>query len=124
MAFRTAGQIAMREALVQLGFTILEPLMKLEVNVPETYVGPVMGDLMSRRVLIEDQGVAPGNFKTIRGKVPIAEMFQYSTTLRSMTQGRGTFSMEPAHYQAVPRSLQDTIVKDIKEKRLAQQKAK
>jgi elongation factor G len=122
MAFRTAGNIAVREALAQLGFVILEPLMKLEVTCPDEHTGAVIGDLNSRRMVIEDLGQAPGNVRTIRGKVPIAEMFQYSTTLRSLTQGRGNFSMEPAEYQPVPRSLQDVIVKEIKEKRAAQAK--
>jgi elongation factor G len=120
MAFRTAGNIAIREALAQLGFVILEPLMKLEVTCPDEYTGTVIGDLNGRRMVIEDLGQMPGNLRVIRGKVPIAEMFQYSTTLRSATQGRGTFSMEPAEYQAIPRSLQEVVVKEIKEKRAAQ----
>ncbi|MCE9638017.1 MAG: elongation factor G [Planctomycetes bacterium] len=124
MAFRIAGQIVVREALAQLGFVILEPLMKLEVTCPDDYQGGVTGDLMRRRVVIDDVTNMPPNLRVIRGKVPIAEMFQYSTTLRSITQGRGTFSMEPAEYQAVPRSLQDAIVKDIKEKRAAQAAAR
>jgi elongation factor G len=117
MAFKTASHVAMREAVERLGIQILEPLMKLEVTVPDEFMGGVLGDLNSRRMQVEDLGQGAGTLRVIRGKVPIAEMFQYSTTLRSLTQGRGTFSMEPSEYTPVPRSLQETIVKDLKERR-------
>jgi elongation factor G len=87
-------------------------MMKLEVNVPDEFLGAVLGDLASRRMNIEDTGQGVGNVRTIRGKVPIAEMFQYSTTLRSFTQGRGVFSMEPSEYSPVPKSIQEVIVKE------------
>jgi elongation factor G len=112
IAFKTAGFLAVREALAQGGLVILEPLMKLDVQVPDEFMGAVLGDLNSRRMHIEELGQGAGNVRTIRGKVPIAEMFQYSTTLRSFTQGRGVFSMEPSQYAPVPRSLQDVIVKE------------
>jgi elongation factor G len=124
MAFRTAGQIAIREALAQLGQTILEPLMKLEVTVPDEFMGGVLGDLNSRRMNIEELGQGAGTLRTIRGKVPIAEMFQYSTTLRSLTQGRGNFSMEPCEYTPLPRSLAEVVIKDLRERRAKQQAAK
>ena len=107
-----AGFLAVRGALEQSGTVVLEPLMKLEVNVPDEFLGAVIGDLNSRRMQIEDLGSGAGNLRTIRGKVPIAEMFQYSTTLRSFTQGRGVFSMEPSESSPVPRSLQEVIVKE------------
>jgi elongation factor G len=112
IAFKAAAFLAVRGALEQAGYVILEPLMKLEVNVPDEFLGAVLGDLNSRRMQIEDLGQGAGNIHTIRGKVPIAEMFQYSTTLRSFTQGRGVFSMEPSQYAPVPRSLQDVIAKE------------
>ena len=112
MAFKIAGFLAVRGALEQSGTVVLEPLMKLEVNVPDEFLGAVIGDLNSRRMQIEDLGQGAGNLRTIRGKVPIAEMFQYSTTLRSFTQGRGVFSMEPSEYSPVPRSIQEVIVKE------------
>ena len=111
MAFRTAGVLAMRMAMEQGGIKILEPIMKIEVSVPDEYMGEVLGDLNTRRMLIEELGHGAGNVRTIRGKVPIAEMFQYSTNLRSLTAGRGTYSMEPCEYTPVPRSLQDAIVR-------------
>ncbi|MCG3136048.1 MAG: Elongation factor G [Planctomycetes bacterium] len=123
MAFKAAGQLAVREAIAGLGMTILEPLMKLEVTVPDEFMGAVLGDLNSRRTAIEDMASGAGTLRIVRGKVPIAEMFQYSTTLRSLTQGRGTFSMEPSAYQAVPRSLQETILKEARERRAQQRKA-
>ena len=124
MAFRAAGQLAVREALAILGSTLLEPLMKLEVTVPDEYMGGVLGDLNSRRMNIEELGQGVGTLRTIRGTVPIAEMFQYSTTLRSLTQGRGNFSMEPSKYTPLPRSLAEVVLKDLRERRAKQQAAK
>jgi elongation factor G len=115
MAFKTAGLMATREAFAKSGTNILEPIMKIEVQVPEEHMGEVLGDLNSRRVLIEELAQGMGNVRNIRGKVPIAEMFQYSTTIRSLTQGRGTYSMEPSEYAPVPRSLQEVIIKERRE---------
>ena len=122
IAFRTAGVLAIRGAVEQAGCTVLEPLMKLEVQVPDDYVGAVIGDLNSRRAHIEDMAQGAGNLRIVRGKVPIAEMFQYSTTLRSLTQGRGTFSMEPSEYSPLPRSLQEVVLRDLRERRAAARK--
>ena len=116
-AFRAAGVLSVRNALEEVGSTILEPLMKIEVQTPEEYMGDVLGDLSGRRIQVENLGDGPGGVKTIRGKIPIAEMFQYSTSLRSLSQGRATFSMEPSEYSPVPRSLQDVIIKELKERR-------
>mgnify|MGYP002624082332 CR=1 FL=1 len=112
LAFRAAGRLAIRTALETAGITIMEPLMSIEVQTPDEFVGPVIGDLNSRRMQIGEIDQGPGNLRTIRGKVPIAEMFQYSTTLRSLTQGRATFTMQPSEYAPVPRSLQEVIVKE------------
>jgi elongation factor G len=112
LAFRAAGRLAIRGAMEKAGSTILEPLMKVEVQTPDEFVGTVIGDLNSRRMQIDEIAQGPGDIRIVRGKVPIAETFQYSTTLRSLTQGRATFSMEPSEYMPVPRSLQEVIVKE------------
>jgi elongation factor G len=123
MAFIAAGKLAIRTAVEKVGTTILEPIMRFEVTVPEEFLGPVMGNLSSRRAVV-DESTDRSGAKVIRGKVPIAEMFQYSTTLRSMTQGRGNFSLEPCEYAPVPRSLREKIVEDRIAQRKAQQAAK
>ena len=109
MAFQAAGQLAFRLAS-EGNIILLEPIMRIEVQTPEEYVGDVIGDLNSRRGMVSDIDLA-GNLRTIKGKVPIAEMFQYSTALRGMTQGRGTFMMEPLEYTPVPQSVAEKIFK-------------
>jgi elongation factor G len=108
MAFETAGSIGMKEALAQAGSVLLEPIMKLEVVTPEDYFGEVLGDINSRRghVLGSD---SRGNTRVIRATIPLAETFGYSTDLRSVTQGRATYSIEFDHYERVPASLADTL---------------
>jgi elongation factor G len=123
MAFIAAGKLAIRAAIEKVGTTILEPIMRFEVTVPEEFLGPVMGNLSSRRAVV-DESTDRSGAKVIRGKVPIAEMFQYSTTLRSMTQGRGNFSLEPCEYSPVPKNLKEKIVEDRIAQRKAQQAAK
>ena len=86
--------------------------MKLEVRVPEEFMGEVIGDLNSRRVQISDIEMS-SNVRVIVGKVPIAEMFQYSTVLRSLTQGRGVFSLEPSEYAVVPPNIAEKILADL-----------
>ncbi|MCA8971132.1 MAG: elongation factor G [Planctomycetes bacterium] len=108
MAFQAAGALSFRMA-TENNVTLLEPIMKIEVTVPEDYVGDVIGDLNSRRALVGDIDLAQ-NMRTIRGKVPIAEMFQYSTTLRGMTAGRGTFMMEPLEYAPVPHAIAQKVL--------------
>jgi len=118
-----AGKLAVRAAIEKVGTTILEPIMRFEVTVPEEFLGPVMGDLSRRRAVVAETTDKSGA-KIIRGKVPISEMFQYSTTLRSMTQGRGNFSLEPSEYLAVPKGLSQKIVEDRVAQRKAQQAAR
>ncbi len=118
LAFQAAGRLAIRSAVERVGTTILEPIMRFEVTVPEEFLGSVMGDLNSRRAVVGEMTDRSGA-KIIRGKVPISEMFQYATTLRSMTQGRGTFSLEPSEYAPVPKG----IAKEVVEERIAQRKA-
>ncbi|MEB3103443.1 elongation factor G [Ferviditalea candida] len=109
MAFKIAGSMALKAAKDKCKPVILEPIMKVEVTVPEEYMGDVMGDLNSRRGRIEGMDSRAGA-QIIRAKVPLSEMFGYSTTLRSRTQGRGTYSMEISHYEEVPKSISEEIV--------------
>ncbi|WP_334075713.1 MULTISPECIES: elongation factor G [Paenibacillus] len=109
MAFKIAGSMALKAAKDKCQAVLLEPIMKVEVTVPEEYMGDVMGMLNSRRGRIEGMD-SRGGAQIIRAKVPLSEMFGYSTTLRSGTQGRGVFSMELSHYEEVPRTIAEEIV--------------
>ncbi len=113
MAFKIAGSMALKAAKDKCKPVILEPIMKVEVTIPEEYMGDVMGMLNSRRGRIEGMDSRAGA-QIVRAKVPLAEMFGYSTTLRSGTQGRGVFSMELSHYEEVPKSIQEEIVSKSK----------
>jgi elongation factor G len=109
MAFKIAGSMGIKEALRKSGPVILEPVMAVEVDTPEEFMGDVMGDLSSRRGHIE--GMEPrGNAQLVRGKVPLANMFGYATDLRSRTQGRAAYSMQFKAYEPVPKSIADEIV--------------
>ena len=109
MAFKIAGSMAFKEGCKQAKSVILEPIMKVEITVPEEYMGDVIGDVNSRRGRMEGMELVAGN-QVIRSFIPLSEMFGYATDLRSKTQGRGTYSMEPSHYEEVPKSILDTIV--------------
>ncbi|MBM5807906.1 MAG: elongation factor G, partial [Cyanobacteria bacterium M_surface_10_m2_179] len=100
MAFKIAGSMAFKDGVKKCNPVLLEPMMKVEVEVPEDYLGSVIGDLSSRRGQVEGQSVDSGQSK-VQSKVPLAEMFGYATQLRSMTQGRGIFSMEFSHYEEI-----------------------
>jgi elongation factor G len=113
MAFKVAGSLALKEAAKKCGAVLLEPIMKVEVTVPEEYMGDVMGDLNSRRGRIEGME-ARANAQVIRAMVPLSEMFGYSTVLRSRTQGRGTYSMLIDHYEEVPKFIAEEIIKKSK----------
>ncbi|SFT28803.1 elongation factor G [Paenibacillus sp. BC26] len=113
MAFKIAGSMALKAAKDKCSPILLEPIMKVEVSVPEEYMGDVMGMLSSRRGRIEGSDTRHGAL-IVRAKVPLAEMFGYSTTLRSGTQGRGVFSMELSHYEEVPRSISEEIISKSK----------
>jgi len=111
MAFKIAASNAMRSGLQRANPAFLEPIMKLEVVLPEEYLGEVIGDLNVRRAQIE--GMAPrGDLQVVRAQVPLAQMFGYATVLRSMSQGRGTFTMEFDHYEEVPPELARVLVGD------------
>lgn len=109
MAFKVAGSMAFKNCAAKADPVILEPIMKIEITVPEEYMGDVMGDLNGRRGRIEGME-AQGNSQIIRGFVPLAEMFGYATDLRSRTQGRGTYSMESDHFEPVPKSISEEII--------------
>lgn len=109
MAFKIAGSMAFKNAMAKADPVLLEPVMKVEVTVPEEYMGDVMGDLNSRRGRIEGMEQR-GGAQVIRSFVPLAEMFGYATTLRSRTQGRGQYVMQVDHFEEVPKSIQEQIV--------------
>jgi elongation factor G len=110
MAFKIAASIGFREGVAKARPVLLEPIMKVEVVTPEAFMGDVMGDLNSRRGMIQGMEDAPSG-KIVRAEVPLAQMFGYSTDLRSATQGRATYSMEFAKYSEVPASIADAIAK-------------
>lgn len=109
IAFQMAASIALNDALKNGGSVLLEPIMNLEVTTPENYMGEVIGDLSSRRVKIEAINDRPG-LKVIKGFAPLSEMFGYATTLRSLTQGRASYTMEPSFYQEVPKNISEKVV--------------
>ena len=109
MAFKIAGSMAFKDAMKKANPVLLEPIMRVEVTVPEEYMGDVIGDISSRRGRIEGSEDINGT-KLIRGFVPLSEMFGYSTTLRSKTQGRGAYSMFFSTYEAVPKNVQEKVL--------------
>lgn len=111
MAFKMAASMGFKEGVHKGNPILLEPMMKVEVVVPEEYLGDVMGQVNSRRGLIQGMEVRPGNAQAVRAMVPLAEMFGYATQLRSATQGRGVFSMEFDHYAPVSQSVAEDILK-------------
>jgi elongation factor G len=111
MAFKIAGSMALKEAVRRANPVILEPMMKLEVEVPENFLGDVIGDINSRRGQMEGMNTdSSTGMSTVTAKVPLSEMFGYATDIRSKTQGRGTFTMEFSHYDEVPRSVAEPII--------------
>ena len=109
MAFKIAASMAFKEGCKQAKSVILEPIMKVDITVPEEYMGDVIGDVNSRRGRMEGMDGEDG-MQNIHSFIPLSEMFGYATDLRSKTQGRGTYSMEPSHYEEVPKSIHDQIV--------------
>ncbi len=110
MAFKIAGSMAFKEAMKLADPVITEPIMKVTVTTPDEYLGDVIGDISSRRGAIESMEQVSGG-QQVTASVPLAEMFGYATALRSRTQGRGVYTMEPSHFQEVPKSIQDEIIK-------------
>jgi elongation factor G len=109
-AFKMAGSIAFKEGMRRASPTLLEPIMSVEVETPEDFMGNVVGDLNSRRGVIQGMEDMAGGGKAIRAEVPLAEMFGYSTTLRSLSQGRATYSMEFKHYSEAPKNVAEAII--------------
>ena len=108
-AFKIAGSLALKEAVKRADTVLLEPIMKLEVTTPEGFMGDIIGDLSSKRARIEGTE-SRGNVRIIDAQVPLAEMFGYATKVRSQTQGRASFSMEPSHYEEIPKNVASTII--------------
>jgi elongation factor G len=109
LAFKVAASMGLSDALRKGGPVLLEPIMDIEITIPDEFLGDIIGDLNSRRGKIES--IKPrGNVKAVRGLVPLAEMFGYATALRSLTQGRGIYIMEPAYYAEVPQFLAEKII--------------
>ena len=109
MAFKIAGSLAFKEGMAKADPVLLEPIMKVEVVVPDDYLGTVMGGITSRRGILSGTEAKP-NGQVIHGEVPLSEMFGYATDLRGSTQGRGTFSMEFDHYAEVPKNVAEKII--------------
>mgnify|MGYP000942465278 CR=1 FL=1 len=110
MAFKIAASMAFKEGCKQAKSVILEPIMKVEITVPEEYMGDVIGDVNSRRGRMEGMDANDG-MQEIHAFIPLSEMFGYATDLRSKTQGRGSYSMEPSHYEEVPKNISEEIIK-------------
>ena len=111
MAFKIAGSMAFKDAMKKAGPVLMEPIMKVAITVPDEYMGDVIGDVNARRGQIQNTEVRTGAVQ-INAFIPLSNMFGYATALRSKTQGRGQYSMEPSHYTEVPKSIAETIVKD------------
>ena len=109
MAFKIAASMAFKEGCRKGDPVLKEPIMKVDVIVPEEYMGDVMGDLNSRRGQIQGMEARPGA-QAISAFVPLSEMFGYATDLRSKTQGRGQYTMQPSHYEEVPKSIMEDII--------------
>ena len=109
MAFKICGSMAFKEACQKAGPTLFEPIMKVVVTAPESYMGDVMGDINARRGQIAGTDIRNGA-AIVTANVPLASMFGYATDLRSKTQGRATYSMEPSHFVELPKSLQEKII--------------
>jgi elongation factor G len=109
-AFKMAGSMAFKDAMRKASPVLLEPMMAVEVETPEDFMGNVMGDLSGRRGMVQGMEDLPGGIKAIKAEVPLAEMFGYATQLRSLTQGRATYSMEFKHYNEAPKNVAEAII--------------
>jgi elongation factor G len=109
-AFKMAGSMAFKEGLRRASPVLLEPIMSVEVETPEDFMGNVVGDLSSRRGVIQGMDDMPGGGKAIKAEVPLAAMFGYSTTMRSLSQGRATYTMEFKHYAEAPKAIAEAVV--------------
>jgi elongation factor G len=119
MAFKIAGSIGVKEATRKAQPTLKEPIMAVEIVTPEEFLGDCIGDVNSRRGRIEGMEPGPGGTQVVKAQVPLAEMFGYATVVRSMTQGRASYSMEPSHYEEVPRTVAEEIIARTQGRQLA-----
>ena len=111
-AFYVTGSMAIKDAMAKADPVLLEPIMDVEVVTPEEYLGDVMGDLNGRRGRVVNMEARAGGAQSVRCQVPLASMFGYATDLRSKTQGRASFTMQPDHYERVPQAIADAIKAD------------
>jgi elongation factor G len=109
-AFRMAASMAFKEGMKKASPTLLEPMMAVVVETPEDYMGNVMGDLSSRRGIVQGMDDLPGGTKEVRAEVPLSEMFGYATSLRSLSQGRATYTMEFKHYSEAPKNVAEAVI--------------
>ncbi|WP_169392493.1 MULTISPECIES: elongation factor G [Psychrobacter] len=116
LSFKMAGSIAFKKGFMNADPALLEPIMKVEVETPEDYMGDIMGDLNRRRGMVQGMEDLPGGTKQIRAEVPLAEMFGYATQMRSMSQGRATYSMEFQKYAEIPKSVSESIISKFNSK--------
>jgi elongation factor G len=105
-----AASMAFKDGMRKADPVLLEPIMSVEVETPEEYMGDVMGDMSSRRGVIQGMDDLPGGGKAIRAEVPLSEMFGYATTVRSLSQGRATYTMEFKHYAEAPKNVADAVI--------------
>ena len=110
MAFKIAGSMAFKDAAKKAGIEMLEPIMKVELTTPDENMGDLIGDLTSRRGSIVEINAGENSFTRVLANVPLSELFGYATAIRSLSRGRATYSMEPAHFEKVPKQIQDKIV--------------
>ena len=115
MAFKIAGSMAFKEAMAKAAPVLMEPIMKVAIIVPDEYMGDVIGDVNARRGTIQGTEARTGSIQ-VNANIPLSNMFGYATALRSKTQGRGQYSMEPSHYSQVPKNIAETVVKDTGKK--------
>jgi elongation factor G len=113
-AFKMAASMAFKDGMRKANPILLEPMMSVEVETPEEYTGTVMGDLSSRRGMVQGMEDLPSGGKAVRAEVPLAEMFGYSTALRSATQGRATYTMEFKHYSEAPKNVAEAVINSKK----------
>ncbi len=113
-AFKMAASMAFKDGMRKASPVLLEPMMSVEVETPEDYTGTVMGDLSSRRGMVQGMDDMIGGGKTVKAEVPLAEMFGYSTSLRSATQGRATYTMEFKHYTEAPKNVAEAVMSSKK----------
>ena len=113
IAFQVAGREAFKKAFMQAKPVLLEPIVNMEVTVPAENVGDITGDLAGRRGRVQGQEILPGNIAVIKAQVPLAEIQQYNSQLKSVTSGHGSFAVELSHYEAVPPNVQQQIIAKI-----------